>query len=289
MANEITTTSADDLSYAAEILSSAILENFYGNLIGRPLVRYADISGFPSKAKDFPISPALAAASVAEGVSLVNTAFTTTKATVTAAEVGLMLTITDLLSASDVVDDGYYASQGGQALAAKFTTDVLAMGAGFANHCGATTVNLTEQNILDGLVTLASAGVPPPYAGVLHPRQWADLVADIGTTIAPAGGGGAAGARAMTNDLAVGSTGGLGTLYGVSWETSHLVPTATAGADRLGMIVNPQFAIGHVEKWAVRVEFERDAALRARSVVITACYGLGELRDAAGIGILSDA
>ena len=289
MANEITTTSANDLSYAAEILASAILDNFYGNLIAGPFVRSADISGAPTRAKSFPISPALAAASIAEGVDLANTPFATTQVTVTAAEVGLLLTITDLLSVSDIVDDGYYAAEGGKALAAKFNTDVLALSAGFANQCGATTVNLTEQNILDGLVTLAAAGVPPPYVGALHPRQWADLIADIGTTVTPAAGPGSQSARAATNDLAVPSSGGLGSLYGVEWYVSHLVPTATAGADRLGMIVQPSNALGHVSKWDARVEFERDASLRAREIAITACYGVGELRDACGIGVLTDA
>ena len=288
MANEITTTSANDLSYAAEILASAILENFYGNMVAGPFVRTADIGGAPTRAKSFPISPALAAASVAEGVDMANTPFSTTQVTGTAAEVGLLLTITDLLSVSDIVDDGYYAAEGGKALAAKFNTDVLALAAGFSQQCGATTVNLTEQNILDGLVLLAAAGINPPYRGVLHPRQWADLIADIGTTVTPAGAG-AQSAREATNDLAVGSSGGLGSLYGVEWYVSHLVPTATAGADRLGMIVQPNNALFNVSKWDARVEFERDASLRAREIAITACYGVGELRDAAGIGVLTDA
>jgi hypothetical protein len=137
-------------------------------------------------------------------------------------------------------------------------------------------------------VLLAAAGINPPYRGVLHPRQWADLIADIGTTVTPAGAG-AQSAREATNDLAVGSSGGLGSLYGVEWYVSHLVPTATAGADRLGMIVQPNNALFNVSKWDARVEFERDASLRAREIAITACYGVGELRDAAGIGVLTDA
>ena len=266
MANEITTTTADDLLLAATLLASDILPNFYGNMV-RGMVRYSDISGAPAKAKDFPIMPALSAGSLAEGVDMGNTAFATTKATVTVGEVGLLLTVTDLLSVSDIVDDGTYAIEGGKALATKYSTDLLALAAGFSNSTGAT-------------------GVNGPYEGVLHPRQWADLVADIGTTITTSGG---ASLRGGTNELTVGSDSGLGTLYGVSWQVSHLVPTANAGADRAGMIVAPQYAIGHVSKWDARVEFERDASLRAREIAITACYGLGELRDAAGLGVITDA
>jgi len=286
MANEITTTTVDDLVYSAEILASAVLPHFYGNLVASALIRSADISGFPSKAKDFPITPGVAASSVAEGVDLTNTAFATTKTTVTVGEVGIMFTITDLLSVSEVVNEAFYATEGGKALAVKLNSDVLALSAGFANNTGATGVNLTEANIIDGLVTLAAAGVPPPYRGVLSPRQWADLVGDIGTTIVSGQG---AHAREQTNDLAVPSTGGLGPLYGVEWYTSHLVPTANAGADHSGMIVNPEYAIGHVSKWDVRAEIERDSSLRAREVVLTACYGVGELLDAAGLQVLSDA
>lgn len=285
MANEITTTTADDLLLAATLLASDILPNFYGNMV-RGMVRYSDISGAPAKAKDFPIMPALSAGSLAEGVDMGNTAFATTKATVTVGEVGLLLTVTDLLSVSDIVDDGTYAIEGGKALATKYSTDLLALAAGFSNSTGATGINLSEANIIDGLVTLAAAGVNGPYEGVLHPRQWADLIADIGTTITTSGG---ASLRGGTNELTVGSDSGLGTLYGVSWQVSHLVPTANAGADRAGMIVAPQYAIGHVSKWDARVEFERDASLRAREIAITACYGLGELRDAAGLGVITDA
>ncbi|HUX14937.1 MAG TPA: hypothetical protein VMW52_00605 [Phycisphaerae bacterium] len=288
MANEVTTTTVDDLSLAAELLASAIMPHFYGNLIAGAFVRSADIGGAPTKAKDFPITPGLTASSIAEGMDLTNTPFATSKVTLTVGEVGLMLTITDLLSMSDIVSDEYYSSEMGKAMALKFNTDVLALSAGFSGTCGATGVNLTEANILAGLVTLASDGIPPPYSGALHPQQWADLIADVGTTITPAGAGGQP-ARAATNDLSVPSTGGLGALYGVEWYTSHLVPTANAGADRAGMIVAPAHAIGHVSKWDVRVEPERDASLRAREIVVTACYAIGELRDAAGIGVITDA
>lgn len=286
MANEVTTTSVDDLLLDAELLASAILPHFYGNLVAAPFVRSADIGGAPTKAKDFPITPGLTAGSIAEAVDLTNTPFVTSKVTLTVGEVGIMLTITDLLSMSDIVSDAYYSAEMGKAMALKFNTDVLALAAGFSGQCGATTVNLSEQNILDGQVTLASDGVPPPYRGVLHPQQYADLIADVGTTVVAGQG---VSARAQTNDLSIPNTGPVGELYGVEWYVSHLVPTATAGADRLGMMVAPAHALGHVSKWDVRVEAERDASLRAREIVVTACYAVGELRDEAGIGILSDA
>lgn len=289
MANEITTTTADDLVVSAEILASAILDHFYGHNTAGSLVRYASISGAPTKAKDFPISPGLSAGSLAEGTDMTNTAFATTKTTITAAEVGLLLTITDVLSVSDVVEDSYYAAEGGKALAAKLTTDILALGAGFSNTCGGSGLNLSEANITDGLVTLMAAGVPGPYVGILHPRQWGDMVDSAGSSITPVAGPGSQTAREASNDFGAKPDGGLGRLYGVEWYMSSLVPTANAGADRIGMIVSRANAIGQVSKWDARVEFERDASLRAREVAITAMYGVGELLDAAGVGVVTDA
>jgi hypothetical protein len=288
MAGEITTASADDLTIAAEVLAADILDAFYGLNSAGGMVRMANIAGAPTKAKDFPISPILSASSLAEGADMVNTAFMTTKATITAGEVGLLLTLTDLMSASDIVEDGYYAGEGGRALAAKVTTDIASLGSGFSQQCGATTVNLTEANVLAGLVLLKAAGVPGPYKGLLHTVQWQDLAISIGSTLTTYGRGGTD-PRDVGNDLLGRIDGANGRALGIDWYETHLVPTATAGADRLGMIVSQSNAVGFVSKWEARVEFERDASLRAREIAITACYGTGELRDAAGIGVLSDA
>ncbi len=289
MANEVTTTSANDLVYSAWILASDILEAFYGQQTAMHLVRFSSIADLPTKAKDFPTSPVLSAASVAEGVDMSNTAFSTGKATVTAAEVGLLLTVTDVLSMSDIVDDSYYAQQAGEALADKVTTDICSLSSGFSSSVGATGVNLTEANILDGIQTLMAAGVPGPYHGILHPIQYRDLATAVGGTLSPAATTGTESVRQVTNEFGARPNGGLGELYGVMWSISSNVPTANAGADRAGMIVNPRNAIGFVEKGAARVEPERDASLRAREIAVTAMYGVGELKDAAGVGVITDA
>lgn len=288
MANEVTTTSADDLVFALWIMNENILEYFYPLNLAGHLVRYASLAGIPSNTHDFPKSPQLTAASLVEGTDMTNTAFTTTKASVTATESGLMLTITDRLSLSDITDDSYYAMEAAKALANKITTDICALSTGFSGTCGATTVNLTEANILTGTTTLMASSVPGPYDGILHPQQWYDLVGDIGTTITPAAHTQES-ARATSNEFGAQPDGGIGKLYGVNWTVSAAVPTATAGADRAGMIVSPQFGIGMVEKWGSRTEMERDASLRGTEVVVTANYGLGELKDEAGITVLSDA
>lgn len=288
MANEVTTSAANDLVFASWIMNEHILDFFYPLNLAGHTVRFASLAGIPSNTHDFPKSPQLTAASLVEGTDLTNTAFTTTKSSVTATENGLMLTITDRLSVSDVADDSYYAQEAAKALAQKVTTDITALATGFSATAGATTVNLTEANILTATTTLMANSAPGPYQGILHPQQWFDLAGDIGTTITPAGAGGEP-ARAATQDFGAKPDGGLGNLYGVDWTVSAAVPTATAGADRAGMVVSPNFAIGFAEKWAARTEFERDASLRGMEIVVTGNYGVAELKDEAGVTILSDA
>uniref|UniRef100_A0A6M3KS02 Putative capsid protein n=1 Tax=viral metagenome TaxID=1070528 RepID=A0A6M3KS02_9ZZZZ len=289
MADYITTTSADDYVFASWKLASNILPYFYGLNVAEGLVRYASLAGLPTKTHDFPVAPQLAASGLSEGVDMTPTPYATSKVSITAAEVGIQTEPTDVLNLSSIVGNEQYAMEMGQAMAAKRTSDILALGGGFSNAtAGGTGVDLTEAHIMAGVTTLMANGVPGPYKGVLHPQQWYDLAGGIGTTLTPAGAGGQP-AREATNDLAMPLDGGLGRLYGVDWTVTSLVPTANAGADRSGMIVNPNYAIGLVEKYPVRVEPERDASLRATEINITAMYGVGELKDAAGLSVLSDA
>ena len=288
MADEITTTTADDLTYAAAIMSDAIVEALYANRTAINMVRQTSIANFPSKAKDFPITPTLAAASLTEGTDLSNTAFSTTKATITAGEVGIMLTPTDVLSVSDIVDNTYYAMQAGESVADKLNTDIAALSAGFSTSVGPGTGNdLVEASIYSGIATLEGASVKGPFKVLLHTQQRIDLYGDIGTIIASAANTGTS-ARAETNDLGAAPDGQLGSLYGMQFWSSAAVPTANAGADRLGMMVGRD-ALAYVEKWSVRTELQRDASLRATEIVVTANYGVGEVSDTRGVGVLSDA
>jgi len=289
MADEITTTSANDFVFDYWILASNILPHFYGLNVAEHLVRYASVAGLPTKTHNFPTAPQLAAAGLTEGVDMANSPYATGYVAITVAESGIRTEPTDVLNLSSIVGTDQYARDMGQAMAAKRTSDILALAGGFSNQCGATTVNLTEANILAGTTALMARGVPGPYHGVLHPQQYTDLAGSVSTTLTWIGSGSPS-PRANTNDLGgMPTDGGLGELYGVNWTVTSLVPTATAGADRIGMIVNPNYAIGLVEKYPVRVEPQRDASLRATEINITSMYGVGELKDAAGEGILSDA
>jgi len=70
--------------------------------------------------------------------------------------------------------------------------------------------------------------------------------------------------------------------------SSAAVPTANGGADRLGMMVGRD-ALAYVEKWSARTELQRNISLRATEIAVTADYGVGEVSDTRGVGVLSDA
>ncbi len=288
MASETTLTTANDLSYSAMILANNILPAFYANNNAQFFVRQASLVGMPSKAHNFPTWPSLSAAAVAEATDLTNTAISTGVATVTAGEHGIMATITDLLSTSDIVDLGDYGRQLGMAMAELFQTDIFALSSGFSSSVGSTGVPLTELNVLEAVTTLENAKAPGPYVGALHPSQWEDFIGAVGGTLTPAGNQGT-GVQAVTNLFGARPQGSRGEFYGIVWFTNTEVPTANAGADRGGMVVSPQYAIGNAEKWAIRVELERDASLRATEVVVTDARGEGELLDGAGVAIVTDA
>ena len=289
MASEITTTSAADLVYAEEILESAIIDALYANNNAYGVVRYASIADFPTKVKSFPKTPALTASGLTEGTDMSATSFSTGDATITVAEVGIQLVPTDLLSVSDIVSDSYYANEAGKAVALKQTTDIAALGSGFNTTVGLTTVDLTEATFLSGIATLEAASVPGPYGFLGHPIQKSDLVSDIGTTISAAGNTGMS-SRDELNDLpAARPDGMLGSVLGVDCYFTAAVPTAGGGADRSGMLVAVDRAIGFVSKWEARTRLQRDESLRAVEINVVSAYGVGEIDDTSGVEVLSDA
>ena len=291
MAFETTTTSANDYVLAAELLASRILPFFYGHNNVSHLTRYESIAGSPTTAADFPTAGQVVAANMPEGTDTPYSQFSTGKVTLTVSTVGVVLGITDLLDKSQIVDMGHYAEQAGFGLANKITTDVLALNAGFSQVAGSTGVDLTEANILTAIQLLGAGGVPGPYNGVIHNIQWFDLAGSVGSTLNTANAPGNATVAQTTRDFGAepAFSGGLNNLYGVNWTVNSNVPTMAAGADRAGVVVNPMYASGFVSKWDARVEFQRDASALVTEIVVTACYAVGELRDAAGVLIQTDA
>ena len=290
MASEVTWSNLQgEYSYEYRLLADSIISALYEGLDMRQFAIVKSIASFESNAERFPRTPELVAGGLTEGTDLVtNTAFAPTQVTLTVGEVGLKLTISDLMAMGGIVGIQHYGQEAGKAVAEKRTSDLVALMSGFSNDVGTTNTDITEAFFLAAVAHLRSKKVPGPYVAVLHSDSYyKELIGAIGGTFDALKNTGQ-GVRAESNDLpGAGYDGQVGVLYGVNTLITPLVGE-DGNADKENGMYAPTRAIGFVEKWAIRPEMERDASLRGTEVVVTAAYALGETDDISGVRIISD-
>ncbi len=287
--NPTDTTQYNDVSYSA-IITDMVLDALMAAVVTPQLLQYHELAGQASKAVQIPKADKFTAAAVAEGTELLNTALTDTNITITAAEVGIQATVTDVLEVSDIpAAHGARLRQLGRAMADKLDVDVCALFDGFSTTIGATGVDLSIANILDAIFTLENADAASlgQIVGVLHPRQAADIRTAVDATSGEAYSG-VAGARAAQLGPAPGP-GFFGAWFGIPFWMSTNVPTVNLGADRAGGIFIRDYALGLVNKWTARVESMRWPPIRGIVLTASAMYGVGEIEDAAGVEVVTDA
>lgn len=284
MANESTTTTLNDLlpSIVAEALFVAQEQS-----IMRNLVRNYTLGPAQGKTVTVPIYPGQTAAAVSEGTDLSNTAISTSGATLTVSEVGIMTTVTDLArmsSASNVIAD--VGRLFGQAIANKIDQDLTAKFASFttnvvgSSNIAAISANITAADVFKAVTKLRSAGVAGgDIACVLHPAIAYDLKANLTNTFANAN------PNLITNEAL--ASGYVGMLAGVPvYETSNVLNNGTAG-DFVGGVFHRD-ALGLAMMADIRIETQRDASLRADELVATAVYGTGVLYEQHGVAMSFD-
>ena len=271
MANESTTTVLSELlpSIVAEAMFQAQEQS-----IMRGLVKNYTMGANNGKTITVPKWDTVAAAAVAEGTDLTNTALNTTSSVLTVSEVGVMATVTDLAirtSASNVVADAGRLM--GEAIAKKIDQDLLGLFDGFSTAIGDGTTAITAAKIFEAVAKLRNNGVSgADMYCVLHPHVAYDLKANMTNTFANANG----------NDLANEAlrTGYVGTVAGVQiFESANITDTS---GDSKGAVFHRD-ALGLAMMQDINIETQRDASLRATELVATAVYGTGELFDTYGI------
>ena len=278
-----TTSTMDDVVAAAAILESRIIDYARANAIIKQLVTKESAVGRGSKVIQFPKWGALAAAGLTEGTDMTSTAISSSNAQVTVGEVGVQIALTDLLAKTSNVNFESYARQCGLAIADKEDSDLATLFASFATTVGTTGNELTLDLILTAIYHLKTANAPGQYACVLHPRQ----VLDLRTLIAGASGSTATiYAGRLGPDLAVKDGAFVTSFMGVNFYEDTNVAKINANADYCGAMFS-ELALGHGGLWDVNVEAQRDASLRAVEINATACYGVAELVDLYGVGIVS--
>ena len=277
MANESTSSTLSELY--TEIVAEAQFVAQEQSIM-RNLVRNYAISG-GGKAVEVPIYSAVSAAAVSEATDLSNTAIDPTSVTITASEVGVMTTLTDL--GRNAAPRNVAADIGrlfGEAVAKKQDQDLIALFDGFSTTLGDGTGAISAASVFNAASTLrANALNLNECAVVLHPKIAYDLKANLTNTFANPNAGD------LQNEAM--RSGFVGSLAGLRiFETSNMSNTGTAG-DYKGAAMHRD-ALALAEMQGLKIETQRDASLRADEIVATAVYGVGEIHDSYGVEIHMD-
>lgn len=317
MANEITTTTFDDLTHASlvqPVLIRALTE--------KPgLFRFArefNIIDQSTNAAKLPTETSYWGSANDDGAgvdtefdatqatSLSNTAFSTGAVTCTAAEYGVAHALTDNVAEDSVRGIDIMDVIKGRMLFVHMLAwedDYLALYASLSNSVGSSGVNLTVAQMVAAQQGLRTRGVEcDALAYVLDNQQ----VSDIETELMSANA--AAAVFALSADRLIGynPAGDHGMsasrqvmmFRGVPVFSTGLTDTANAAADVVGACIAPSTSFNdnsgattHCVAWKRLPYFEtqRQAKLRGTDLVMTARLGFAELQDGAGTAIITDA
>ncbi len=282
MANETTSSTLSELF--TNITQEAIF-TFQETSVMRPLVTTYPISG-SGKTIEVPVYPTISASAVNEASDLSNTAVNPTSATITASEIGVMTTLTDL--ARDSASRNVGADIGklfGEAIAKKVDTDLAGLLDDFAsaNDQGGAGTELTADLLFKAQAILRSANVPAPYYAVFHPKATFNLKKTLTQPAYTTSSSGYAiseiGNEALRN-------GYIGRIAGIDiFENANI--SIDAYDDSFGGVFHPQ-SFGLALKEDFKVETQRDASLRATEIVASITVGSGVLKDTYGVTVKVD-
>tara|TARA_Y100000031_G_C8214105_1_gene382455 strand:- start:533 stop:1375 length:843 start_codon:yes stop_codon:yes gene_type:complete len=276
MADETTSSTISELYH--EIIAEALFVASEQSIM-RGLVKNYAITG-QGKSVEIPIYAVVTAAAVNEATDLSNTAINPSSVTITASEIGIMTTLTDLArnSASrNVASD--IGKLFGEAIAKKIDTDLTALFDGFSTSVGGAGTELTIAKIFEAAATLRQSGVPGPYYGVFNPKAIYNVKKSLTNTFVNPNAGD------LQNEAM--KTGFIGQIGGVQiFETSNVDGTTDTDNCKGGVFARD--ALGLAVMQDLKLETQRDASLRADEIVATAVYGVSELHDSYGIEMLSE-
>ena len=285
--------------YNTNAVTAAVSAEMYSNIVQaalytlseqtviRPLVRNYDMTGTPGLTAQVPIYPAISASGLTDGTDIsANTAFNTTSITMTASEIGAMVTLTDLSKESSNEDlASAIGRQLGDAMAKKVDQDLAALFTGFTNTVGSANTEITVDDIFKAAAILRANQAPGPYVAVLHPYQAFQLKKVL------AGNGN----TPMNNhDLANEAlrAGYISTVAGVQIFESTVIggdsADSTGAGNYYGAVMSSD-ALGYMVKRNMRIETQRQSSQRADQIVGTMAYAVSEIFDSYGVALIADA
>ena len=278
MASETTSTTLSELY--TEVIQEAIF-TFQETSVMKPIVTTYSITG-QGKQVAVPVYPAISAAAVAEGTDLSNTAVNPTEATITASEVGIMTTITDL--ARDSASRNVASDIGklfGEAIAKKVDADLVALFSSFSSNIGSAGTELTADLLFKAQATLRSLNVPAPYYAVFHPKACFNLK----KLLTNAGYSTSSSAVSDVGNQAM-RDGFIGKVAGIEvYENANIA--IDQYDDSVGAVFHPS-SIGLAMKSDLKIETQRDASIRGTEIVASMTVGQAIVKTNYGVAVTVD-
>lgn len=317
MANEITTTAANDivnteaitqafLDYASDVAVATPLFRYWPDLITRgssKTLQVPNLSGTVPTADD---NGAWADTEfdATEGTALSNSALSTGSVTVTVGEYGLMHTVTDNVGEDSAIAGQFMAAMVANAarvIQGAIEVDACALFAGLSNSVGSSGVNITIAQAVSMLDGIRNRGFHPMdgVAFVFDNVTWADirdLLIATGTSWAvyqPAADRFLGAAPSGDQGLA---TGLVGSFLGMPCWVTGQTPTANAAADVVSACFVPSSpgndsssTFGLADKRPLRLETMRHPEGRGEKFVFSRRCGVFEQIDGSGTKAVTDA
>ena len=243
------------------------------------LVTQYNIAGQAGKTVQIPKYPAITAAALDEGTAPADTDVSTSSVTVTCAEVGNSVLLTDLaaMGAGNPADE--LGTVLGNAIATKIDSDLIALFSDFTGALGAAGAEITVADLFKAAATLRANKVTGSMAAVVHPFQAYQLKAGLTNTFANPNGGDLQN-EAMRN-------GYVGSIAGIDvYESANV--SVDGEDDAVAAVFAPE-ALAIALKSEFNLETQRNATRRGTELVATAVYGVAELDDSYGVKITADA
>ena len=278
MSNETTSSTLAELY--TDVIQEALF-TFQETSVMRPLVTTYGITG-QGKVVQVPIYGAIAAAAVAEGTDLTNTAVDPTSVDITASEIGVMTTLTDL--GRDSASRNVGSDIGklfGDGLAKKVDTDLATLFSSFSVDAGAAGTELTPELLFKAQATLRSLNVPAPYYGVFHPKACFNLK----KVLTNAGYSTSSNAVSDVGNQAM-KDGFVGRVAGIDvYENANIA--IDGSDDSIGAVFHPS-SIGLAMKSDMKIETQRDASIRGTEIVASMTVGQAVVKSTYGVKITVD-
>ena len=243
------------------------------------LVTQYNIAGQAGKTVQIPKYPAITAAALDEGTAPADTDVSTSSVTVTCAEVGNSVLLTDLaaMGAGNPADE--LGTVLGNAIATKIDSDLIALFSGFSGALGAAGSEITVADLFKAAATLRANKVTGSMAAVVHPFQAYALKANLTNTMVNPNGG------ELQNEAM--RSGYVGTIAGIDvYESANVA--VDGNDDAVAAVFAPE-ALAIALKSEFNLETQRNATRRGTELVATAVYGVAELDDSYGVKITADA